>query len=56
MVLLGNDGEASMRDDMGCEQRAEELLYCGTVIGTTPTRLYANGANQPKLGQSLRMT
>jgi len=54
MVLLGNGGERTVRDDMGCEQRAEDLLYCGAVIGTAPTRLNANGANQPKLGQFFR--
>jgi len=33
----------------------EDLLFSAAVIGTTPTRLIANGANQPKLRQFLRM-
>ena len=33
-------------------QRAEDLLYCGAVIGTTPTRLNANGANRANWANS----
>ena len=31
------------------------VLCCGAVIGTTPTRLNANGANRAKLGEFFRM-